>query len=223
MSSSNDYKIVEAAFRAVFPRKEFDFLPVIEYSGKFKGYNANVKLENKRLIFGLSKQWKTVDNAIKIGLLQELIIRLFNKKVHTFNMDLYNTFLQKVHIAIPKTKIDSVLLQSFVRVNAQLFYNTMELPNLIWGTHSTTKLGSYHYGTDTVSMSKILKDDLELLDYVMYHELLHKKHKFKSKYGRTHAHTKAFKDDEKKFPNVLILERRLNRLARQKKRFMGFF
>ena len=222
MSSNNDYKTVEAAFRAIFPKKEFDYLPEINYSGRFKGYNANARLQDKKLIFNMSKSWRTVDNAIKIGLIQELIVRLFNKKVHTFNMDLYNIFLHKVHIGIPKTKIDSMLLQSFVRINAQFFYNTMELPNLIWGRDSINKLGSYDYGTDTVSMSKILKDDLELLDYVMYHELLHKKHKFKSKYGRTHAHTKAFRDDEKKYPNQPILETRLGRLARQKK-FFKFF
>ena len=98
----------------------------------------------------------------------------------------------------------------------------MEVPNLIWGKESTHKLGSYDYGTDTVTISTILKDDLELLDYVMHHEMLHKKHKFKSKYGRTHAHTKAFRDDEKKFPNQPILERRLERLARRKK-FLNFF
>lgn len=222
MSSSNDYKTVEAAFRAIFPRKEFDYLPEINYSGRFKGYNANARLQDKKLIFNMSKSWRTVDNAIKIGLIQELIVRLFNKKVHTFNMDLYTIFLHKVHIGIPKTNIEPMLLQSFVRINEQFFYNTMELPNLIWGRDSINKLGSYDYGTDTVSMSKILKDDLELLDYVMHHELLHKKHKFKSKYGRTHAHTKAFRDDEKKYPNQPLLENRLGRLARQKK-FFKFF
>ena len=222
MNSSNDYKMVEVAFRAIFPRKEFDYLTEINYSGRFKGYNANARLENKKLVFNLSKSWRTVDNAIKIGLIQELIIRLFRKKVHTFNMDLYNTFLHKVHIAIPKTKIDPQLLQSFVRVNGPFFFNNMEVPNLIWGKESIHKLGSYDYGTDTVTISTILKDDLELLDYVMHHELLHKKHKFKSKYGRTHAHTKAFRDDEKKFPNQPILERRLERLARRKK-FLNFF
>lgn len=222
MSSSNDYKTVEAAFRAIFPRKEFDYLPEINYSGRFKGYNANARLQDKKLIFNMSKSWRTVDNAIKIGLIQELIVRLFNKRVHTFNMDLYTIFLHKVHIGIPKTNIEPMLLQSFVRINEQFFYNTMELPNLIWGRDSINKLGSYDYGTDTVSMSKILKDDLELLDYVMHHELLHKKHKFKSKYGRTHAHTKAFRDDEKKYPNQPILENRLGRLARQKK-FFKFF
>lgn len=213
---------MEVAFKAIFPRKEFDYLPKINYSGRFKGYNANAQLYSKRLTFNLSKNWKPIDNAIKIGLLQELMVRIFRKKAHTFNMDLYNTFLQKVHIGIPKTKIDAMLLQSFIRINAQFFYNTMELPNLIWGRNSIRKLGSYDYGTDTVSLSKILKDDLELVDYVMYHELLHKKHKFTSKYGRTHAHTKQFKEDERKFPNAPLLEKRLGRLARQKQ-FLNFF
>ncbi|MBR9692917.1 M48 family metallopeptidase [Candidatus Woesearchaeota archaeon] len=63
-----------------------------------------------------------------------------------------------------------------------------------------TKLGHYEYATDTISISTALKEAPELLDYVLYHEMLHKKHKFtESKGGNTRSHTKAFRDEEKKY------------------------
>jgi hypothetical protein len=48
----------------------------------------------------------------------------------------------------------------------------------------------------------------------MYHEMLHKKHKFScSAGGRTHSHTKAFKDEEKLFRPADV-EERLHRFLR---------
>jgi predicted metal-dependent hydrolase len=79
----------------------------------------------------------------------------------------------------------------------------MEKPNLVYAGESFGKLGSYAYGTDTIHISTIFKnlpdDEQKYLDYVIYHELLHKKHTFNVKNGRHQAHTTAFRNDEKKF------------------------
>ena len=71
--------------------------------------------------------------------------------------------------------------------------------NLAWGGFSTSKLGSYEYGSDTVIISNIFKEHPKLLDYIMYHELLHKKFKFKNSGNRSYHHTKEFKKKEKEF------------------------
>jgi hypothetical protein len=74
----------------------------------------------------------------------------------------------------------------------------MEIPNLEWGSNSKRKLGSYDYHTDTISISTIFLDsEQELLDYLIYHEMLHKKLKFNSKNNRSYHHTKKFKAKEK--------------------------
>ena len=91
----------------------------------------------------------------------------------------------------------------------------MERPNLVWGTVNVCRMGSYEYGSDTLMLSRILADDTNLLDYVMYHELLHKKHKFSSKHGRAIHHSKAFRIDEQKFKDAPLLEKRLGQLTRR--------
>ena len=99
----------------------------------------------------------------------------------------------------------------------------IEKPNLTWHD-SIRRLGSYEYGTDTISMSKVLGADTNLLDYVMYHEMLHKKHKFHCKNGRIHHHTKEFREMERKFDNSQEMEERIKSLVRHKarKRFVWF-
>jgi len=210
------FDIVEKAFTGLYPEQPYQFEATVKYSGQFKGYNANVRKLGNRVTFKLSKNWRKVSNEIKIGLIQDLLIRILKKKAHSINIDLYNIFLQKVHIAIPKTKTDPILEQSFIKLNDQYFYGTLEQPNLTWGQESYTKLGSYEYGTDTITISTALKqhqsEELPLLDFVVYHEMLHKKHKFKSTNGRTHAHTRAFKEDEKRFHLYHDCERAINRI-----------
>ncbi len=206
--------VIEHAFTELFPEKTFSYTPVLQYSGRFKGYNANIRLNKvtKVMTVSLSKQWRHVSKEIQTGLVQEMLCRLFKKKAKTTNMDLYKHFLRSVHITVPKTKSHPVLEQSFFRVNESFFDGLIEQPNLVLGKGLRT-LGHYDYGSDTVTISEHLFDDYELLDYVMYHELLHKKHKFTS--GGRH-HTKAFKEDEAKFPNAAVLEKRLGRTVKKK-------
>lgn len=188
----------------------------VKYSGKFKGYNANVKMIGKRIEFHASKLWRGVSPEIQKGLFQELLTRLLKSKKSSLNIDLYNNFLRSVSRVAPKTKTHPVLEESFHRVNSLMFSEMMDLPNLEIG-NGINKLGTYDYGTDTVCISRILLDDSELLDYVMYHELLHKKHQFKKSGSRVLHHSKAFKDDESRFPDSRLLEKRLAKLVRRKK------
>jgi len=206
----------------------FPYTYSLKYSGKFKAYRANIRLCNNHVTLGLSKKWKSVGKEIQIGLIQELLLKLFKRRLkpskkNTENIELYNLFMKKIHIAAPKTKTHPLLEASFDRVNRKYFLGLLDKTNLVWGNNSVRKLGSYEYGTDTIMISSILREDLELLDYVMYHEMLHKKHKFERRNGKSYHHTSEFRQMEKKFENAELLERRLSRLSYRKKlSFSGF-
>ena len=101
-------------------------------------------------------------------------------------------------------------------MNETLFGGLIEQPNLRLGK-GINRLGTYEYATDTVRISEILFEDEQLMDYVMYHELLHKKHQYKEGVQRTTHHSSAFRDDESKFPNAQVLEKELERLVRKHK------
>ena len=197
----------------------------MHYSGRFKGYNANARRfgssDGSTFAFNLSKNWRRVDKSIQIGLLQDLMVRLLKKKSKliqskTIQMDLYHHFLRSVHIAIPKTKADPLLVERFVTLNDQYFNGLLEVSNLCWGQKSYRKLGSYEFGTDTITISKALHpsmvSDAQLLEYVLYHEMLHKKHKFNSANGRSCSHTREFRDDESRFKDASLCENRLKHL-----------
>ena len=79
----------------------------------------------------------------------------------------------------------------------------MLCPQLHWNqTLTSGKLGHYHVLRDELMVSVTLDHPnvpAYVMDYVMYHELLHKKHGVRRKNGRTIGHFKAFREDEKRF------------------------
>ncbi|MFH1398786.1 MAG: hypothetical protein ABIG95_01625 [Candidatus Woesearchaeota archaeon] len=204
--------LILEAFRRLYPGKEFCYAASIAYSDRFNDYNANVKMLGSRIEFGLSRKWETVNDEIKIGLLQELMLSLFKSKKNTTNIDLYNKFVQNLHIAVEKTESDPVLVESFNRVNDSYFDGMVEQPNLRFGNCSKTVFGVYNFHNDTIKFSTVLRNDYELLDYVMYHELLHKKLKFRHNNGRSFHHTSEFRRREREFANHAVVEQRLKRL-----------
>ncbi len=217
--------LIRRAFSELYPDKEFCYEGRLRYSAKFNDYNGNIRLFGSEVEVNLSRKWKGVDEEIVLGLVQSLLNKLFRTKKETLNIELYNKFLRNVHIAVPKTRLEPKLVESYNRVNDKYFYGLVEMPNLVFGTNSTSKLGSYEYGSDTISISTIFKDGPdELLDYIMYHELLHKKHKFYIKGGRSYHHVGKFKKDEGQFPNHNEMERQLKSCLAKKRirRFFGF-
>ncbi len=212
----NSSNLVEKAFKELYPEKEFLYTTFFKYSRKFNGFNANIRLSAAKIDIRMSKDMESLVEEIQIGLIQTLLVKIFKKKYGasqmTVNMDLYTKFLKNVHIALPKETESSLLLEKYSKINEQYFDGLLEQPSLRWGTFSRNKLGSYEYGSDTIVLSKYLEHaPEEYLEYVLYHEMLHKKHKFTHTNGRSLHHSTAFKADEAKFPRAADLEKEIPR------------
>lgn len=215
--------IVEKAYSLLYPDKDFPYIVDLNYSGKFDGFNANAKMRGNHIKISMSKKWRGISEDIKIGLIQELITSLHKSKKDTPNMRMYNNFIKNLTKFAERTKSDPALEASYDRVNDNYFYGLIDKPNLRWGSHSTTTLGSYKFQTDTITISKIFRESpLEILDYIMYHEMLHKKVQFEKKNGRTRYHTPEFRKQEKAYPNSELIEKELSRITR-KHRFKKTF
>ena len=211
--------LIEESYQRLFPEKEFPYFAELEYNRRLADFNANIRLEPRKIKVNLNLQWKDIDREIKIGLVQHLLIRILKKKAHTHNIDLYNNFIKNIPILTPKTKTDPALESSFNRVNHLFLSNSVEKPNLSWGTASFRKLASYNFHDDTITVSTLFRTSPQhIIDYLIYHELLHKHHQFSHKNGRSSYHSTAFRSDERKFPRYQEIEQEINSIIRKRPR-----
>jgi predicted metal-dependent hydrolase len=206
--------LVKKAYDGLYPEKESSFEAKIMYSKAFKGYNAKVKYTKSFMEFRLSYSWKEISDEIKIGLLQSLLNKIYTTNIKTIDIELYEIFVKKVPGYTPVTKTDEILEESFKRVNEIYFEGLITLPNVEFGGSNFRTLGTYDYGTDTIRISDVLRKDLVLLDYVMYHEMLHKKFRYKSTGKRTVHHSKEFREWERRF-HELDVENKLKSFLRR--------
>jgi hypothetical protein len=108
--------------------------------------------------------------------------------------------------------------ESFKRVSAAYFADSIPQPRLVWSQSFTgRKFGHYDWVGDTLMVSRTLdRGDVPafVVDFIMYHELLHKKHGIRWVNGRGHAHTGEFYREERLFKEYRHAEAELDRLAR---------
>ena len=212
------------AFNEIFPEKEKISFSV-RYNSRMKPYGAQIAYSrvSKAVEFRLGKGWLSVSPGIKKGLFQELLIKIFRKKGEkiksTMEMEVYANFIRNLHLSIGKEEAEPILEESFARVNKRYFGDILEKPNMRFLGKSYRRLARYDYHEDMITVSEIFRDARpEMLDYLVYHELLHKKMKFSYKNGKNYHHTFDFRNMEKKFENAEKLENELSCFIAKKKR-----
>ena len=94
----------------------------------------------------------------------------------------------------------------------------MPRPRIAWNRTLTGRtFGHYRPHLDAVMVSISLDHErvpAQVVDFVMYHELLHKKHQSQVAGGRRIFHTPAFRSEERLFVGYEDAVRCLNSLAR---------
>ncbi len=100
---------------------------------------------------------------------------------------------------------------AFDRVNRRHCGGGMARPHLKWSrTPMRSKFGHYDLLEDTVVVNVSLDDarvPAYVVDFIVYHELLHKSLGIRMVNGRRRAHTTAFRDAERAYPRYQEIRR----------------
>lgn len=112
------------------------------------------------------------------------------------------------------------LADSFDRVNATYFGGSMSRPHLVWSrTFAARKFGHYDHAEDTVMINMVLDRKTVpafAIDFIMYHELLHKRLGITWKSNRIAAHTTQFTEKEHEFKPYEQAKAVLRKLASER-------
>jgi hypothetical protein len=206
-----DYKTALLAFNKLELDKELNRMIVVLFSGHFGHYGSSVTYTRDKIEFRLAKEWETTNSDVVIGLFQHFFLRIFKIKRKTDYTELYDYFIKHINKTIVPTKQDSHLLSRYKHLNELYFLGLLPQTNLVWADGKRT-LGKFNYHTNTISITKKLIPYPDLLDYVLFHEMCHKKALFYKTKQRTMHHTGFFRQIENIYPNADELERKLKRV-----------
>ncbi|HUR60832.1 MAG TPA: hypothetical protein VM286_00515 [Candidatus Thermoplasmatota archaeon] len=113
------------------------------------------------------------------------------------------------------------LLESYLRVSLDMDITLPEIPKLSWSREvARHRFGHWDPDHQAVVISQVLDDPKvpeSVLDYVLYHELLHILHPVQMGSGSKRiVHSAAFRRDERKFPGWQEAEKWISRLSRRR-------
>jgi hypothetical protein len=110
----------------------------------------------------------------------------------------------------------------FIKLNAEYFRKTLPQPVLTWSARKTYRILGHHDAThETIVISKSLDDRNVpefVVEYVVFHEMLHIHHPTMHRNGRRYNHTPEFKRDERKFLHFEAAERWIEENVKQLKK-----
>jgi hypothetical protein len=110
------------------------------------------------------------------------------------------------------------LEKMFAELNSRYFAGELQRPHIGWSTRAWRRqFGCYDPGPNQILLNRRLDHPRVqqcVVEYVLYHEMLHVKHPTRRSGCSLVSHSRGFRKEEKRFPEFNRARRILDRLAR---------
>lgn len=211
-------------------------LPAVQVEYRpFANVNSTVRLSDGRMLVQLSDLLRNAPSEVLGALARILIRKLYRQPIPPGDYACYRRFLnrrqvrrrvQRIRQARGRKRLDTArgqvydLKRIFRQLNRRYFQGRLPMPVLSWSrTRSRTVLGHFDAAHNTIVLSRLLDSPRVpryLLDYLMYHEMLHLKYPVEvvaATGGRRRFHSRAFRQDERRFAHYGPARRALKQLS----------
>ena len=233
-------KYYEEAFARLDARTEVPPIEVSYYP--YVGLNQTIRVRKGRVYVRIADMCLDMPPDAQRALAYILVAKLLRKRVPAEADRVYSEYVQSAEMRDRSTerkrahgrKIVTTdkgeiydLDEIFENLNFWYFRGRLPKPVLTWSARKTYRILAHHDSThDTIVVSRSLDArDVPrfVVEYIVYHEMLHIHHPTVHHNGRRYNHTPAFRRDERRFPRYREAEdwiersvRKLKRRARQK-------
>ncbi len=209
--------IYARVFSEIKPRSPIPLIS-IEFCA-WANANSTIRLHHDRLEVRITDALEGAPTEVHEALARILFSKLYRKPVPAADNQLYRRFLnhkemrRSLHlmrqirghkfISGPEGAVYN-LAEMFEDLNQRFFHGLMARPELGWSRRESKQtLGHYDPSHNAIILSKLLdRRDVSRLvvEYVMYHEMLHLRFPVDHRGARRCVHTREFKLAEKQFP-----------------------
>jgi len=235
----NFYKEAFQVYESKHPLPEIGvrFYPYI-------GINHTIRVRDGRVFVRIAEICRPMPPNAQKALAYILVAKLLRKKVPAAAREIYSNFIKRKEIRVQATEnkrergrkiITSAqgdfydLEEIFERLNRIYFQYKLPKPILSWSARKTYRVLGHHDSThETVVVSRSLDDEKVpkyVVEFVVYHEMLHIFHPTEHRGGRRYNHTPQFRRNERKYAYFTQaedwIERNVKHLKRRAKRRIG--
>jgi predicted metal-dependent hydrolase len=197
----------------------------------FANVNNTIRLREGRLLVRLSDLLAGAPESVLRAIAHILLAKIYRLPIDRVQSARYRKYIasheivRKTHLVRQmrgRKKLRSArghfydLDAVFEKLNTRFFYGLMARPRMSWSQTKTRRiLGHYDPAHNAIIISRIFDHfamPAYVLEYIVYHEMLHLKHPVKLRGSRRCVHSAEFQAEERLFPHMTEANAFLKRL-----------
>ena len=197
----------------------------------FANVNNTIRLRDGRLLVRLSDLLEGAPEAVLRAIAHILLAKMYRRPIDRGQAARYRKYVasheivRKAHLVRQirgRKRLRSArghvydLDAIFEELNTRFFHGLMARPRMSWSQSKTRRiLGHYDPAHNAIIISRIFDHPAVpryVVEYVVYHEMLHLKHPVKLRGSRRCVHSAEFQEEEKLFLRAAEAERFVKRM-----------
>ena len=197
----------------------------------FANVNNTIRLRNGRLLVRLSDLLEGAPDAILRAIAHILLAKMYRRPIDRGHAARYRKYVGGQDLVRKAHLVRQMRGRKFLRdargryfdldelfedLNTRFFHGLMARPRMSWSRSKTRRiLGHYDPAHNAIIISRIFDHPAMpryVLEYIVYHEMLHLKHPVKLRGSRRCVHSAEFQAEEKLFPQAAEAEAFVKRM-----------
>src|SRR5215470_7031409 len=187
----------------------------------FVSINNTIRLRQGELYVRLSDLLQSAPDPVLHAIAHILLAKLYRKPVERGQSARYRRYVASHDISAKARLVRQLrgrkqihsprghhydLDEIFEDLNRRFFHGLMGRPQLTWSRdHARNRLGHYDPAHNTIVISRVFdhpRVPRYVVEYIVFHEMLHLKHPVKLRGSRRCVHSREFLEEEKLFPHL---------------------
>ena len=222
-------ELFQETYRELRPGSSLPEIRVDFYA--FANVNNTIRLREGKLLVRLSDLLEGAPETVLRAIAHILLAKMYRKPIDRGLAARYRRYVAS-HDIVSKAHVvrqmrGRKLLRSprghfydldaiFEELNARFFHGLMARPRMSWSQKKTRRiLGHYDPAHNAIIISRIFDHPAVppyVLEYIVYHEMLHLRHPVRLRGSRRCVHSAEFQAEEKLFPRLDAANAFLKRL-----------
>jgi hypothetical protein len=222
-------EVFQAAYRKLRPQTPVPPMHIRFYS--FVSINNTIRLRQGELYIRISDLLEGAPDPVLHAIAHILLAKLYRKPVDKVQSSRYRRYVGSRDLTAKarlvrqmrgRKQIHSAsghhyhLEEIFDDLNRRFFHGLMGCPLLTWSrVHARNRLGHYDPAHNAIVISRVFDHPRVprfVVEYIMFHEMLHLKHPVKLRGSRRCVHSSEFMAEERAFPELTQAQNFLKRI-----------